>query len=185
MRAGLLAVIVLVAPSGPAWANDRIDWIAVRNRRPLAFRAFYVNYGDPHNSQNFFWNREYWTRKLTNIAGDHYSAVIWAGPNLLWPPVKQTLIRLEEFPEARDTPPEDVERMIKQMQWIFAEAKRRGLKNVLYTQVIFFTHAFAQTHGFTGPRPVSETVSWYYNSSYANVYPKGCNPKMWLRLRWA
>ena len=84
---------------------------------------------------------------LARLSEEGYSAVVWLGPNELWPPANHRLIRHQEFPEARELSDDEIERNIAEMQWLLGQAKLRGMQNFLYTLSVVYTSAFGEAHG--------------------------------------
>lgn len=138
--------------------------------RVLPFRAMLAGYPNPENQT--FWNKDYWNDTLVLWSGEGYNAVIWYGPNELTNG-QHVLIRHAEFPEARELTPEEIERRIAQMGWLFHRAKALGLKNFLLTQPLFFTQAFGKAHGLDQPMPVSPTVCSWHNTGYPDFWRGG------------
>ncbi|MBI4553153.1 MAG: hypothetical protein HY710_12890 [Candidatus Latescibacteria bacterium] len=138
--------------------------------RTLPFRAMLAGYPNPEDPT--FWNKKYWNDTLVLWSGEGYNAVIWYGPNELTNG-QHVLLRHAAFPEARELTPEETERRIAQMEWLFHRAKALGLKNVLLTQHLFFTQAFGKAHGLDQPMPVSPTVSSWHNTGYPDFWRGG------------
>ena len=85
------------------------------------------------------------------------------------------LLRLEEFPEARQISPQENERIISQMKWLLREAKDLKMKNLLYTHSVWFTMAFAKAHGLDKPMPISPTVCKFHDEPYGGrLWPNCC-----------
>jgi hypothetical protein len=106
-----------------------------------------------------FWDRAVWDRVLRAWASERYNAVLyWVEPwsKHGW---QTFLIRHRKFPEARDLTPEQYDRAIEQVNWIFHRAHELGLKNLLFTYSIVTTPAFAKSHGLVG-LPVSQSVDF-------------------------
>ena len=123
---------------------------------------WYAAHGDAEAARQF-WDMAYWDRVLETLADEGYNAVLflpepWQGH--AW---QTFLIRHDEFPEARDMPVEDYDRVIAQVRRIFARAHELGLKNFLWSYFSVTTPAFARAHGFDRALPVSETVDHRHN----------------------
>jgi len=86
------------------------------------------------------------------------------------------LIRHTEFPEARDLPDAEQEKVIEHVGWIFRRAWELGLKNFIKCMFIVTTPAFARAHGHDVDMPVSETVDWRHN--YGHKTPDQSHDKM-------
>src|SRR5438128_1548465 len=97
--------------------------------------------GYPNPNDKDFWNKELWNGKLAGWRRDGYNALIWYGPNELTSG-EHLLIRHVQFPEARELPPEENERRIAQMAWLFRRGRELGFQNHLMTHLVFFTKAF-------------------------------------------
>lgn len=139
-------------------------------QRILSFRAILQGYPNP--DQKAFWDRDLWNRLIVGWSEEGYNAVVWYGPNE-FTNGEQLLVRHVEFPEARELSRGECERRIAQMQWLFHRARELGLKNVLLTQHIFFTKAFAKAHGLDEPMPVSPTVGEWHNKGYPDFWREG------------
>ncbi len=148
------------------------------SRRPLDLRAVNIGYGDPLNPSSPFWQN--WETTFQTIAQEDYNALIWQGNNELWPPAGHRLLRLTETPEAREITSEQNEAIIAQAQVMFAAAKAAGLRNLLYSQVIWFTEAFAQAHGYTVSPPPGN-VPYSANSYLSNYGGNHPNAKCGVR----
>jgi len=115
----------------------------------LPFRAILATYSHPLQKpapgQNDFWNQKLWSSKIASWAEEGYNAAVWLGPSEFGAAADgadHLLIRLKEFPEARQLSLEENERVIGQMKSLFREAKQHGMQNLMYTQTIRFTFAF-------------------------------------------
>src|SRR5438876_356874 len=82
-----------------------------------------------------------WNRTLTEWSREVFNVAIWLGPGEV-STGDHALSRFREFPEARELSPDDNEKSIAQMQWLFRKAKEFGMRNFLYTTVIHYTQAF-------------------------------------------
>lgn len=76
------------------------------------------------------------------------------------------LVRHKQFPEARELAPEENEKRISELKWLFAQAKRYGMKNFLYFNLLQYTPAFARAHGLDKPLPISPTVHPFQHGGY-------------------
>jgi hypothetical protein len=128
--------------------------------------------GYPNPDDKVFWNKDFWNDKLTAWSRDGYNAVVWYGPNELTSG-EHLLIRHVKFPEARHLTPEESERRIAQMAWLFHRAREHGLKNLLLTHLVFVTKAFGKAHGLDRPMPVSPTVAAFHNTGYPDFWRGG------------
>ena len=138
----------------------------------LAFRAMLASYGHPKDQgKGNFWNREFWNRTLTEWSREGFNVAIWLGPGEV-STGDHALIRFREFPEARELSPDENEKSIAQMQWLFRKAKELGMRNFLYTTVIHYTQAFERAHGLEKPMPVSPTVHVFHNQGYGLTNPR-------------
>src|SRR5262245_48692187 len=94
-----------------------------------------------------FWDKKAWDRVFQRWAGEEYNAVLyWVEPwnRHAW---QTFLIRHRQFPEARDLTPQQYDKVIEHVNWIFRRAREHGLKNFLFTYSIVTTPAFAKAHG--------------------------------------
>jgi hypothetical protein len=148
----------------------------------LPFRAILVSYSHPvhtppDTSPNNFWNKDYWGANLTKFSTAGYNAVVWIGPSEFGAAADgadHLLLRLKDFPEARQISPEENERIITQMKWLFHKAKELGMKNFIYTQSIWYSSAFSKAHGLDHPMPVSQTVCKFHNEPYGGRMMSNC-----------
>jgi hypothetical protein len=127
-------------------------------RETLRNPFWYADEGRTEEARQF-WDRAAWDRVLRAWAAEQYNAVLyWVEPwsKHGW---QTFLIRHQKFPEARDLKPEQYDRAIEQVNWIFHRAHELGLKNILFTYSIVTTPAFAKAHGLVG-LPVSESVDF-------------------------
>jgi hypothetical protein len=114
-----------------------------------------------HRYDGGFWDRDRWDHYLSLWSSEGYNAVFWYGPNELMTG-DQMLIRLHAFPEGREIPEEQSEKIIAQFKWLFHRAKELGMKNFLYGDFIHYTQAFESAHGLDKPMPKSPEVMWVY-----------------------
>ena len=86
-----------------------------------------------------FWDKKIWEQTLTRWSAEGYNVVVWYGPNEFGAADtgEHLLCRHEEFPEARELSSEENEKIIAQMKWLFATAKRLGMRNFLYVHSIW------------------------------------------------
>ena len=106
-----------------------------------------------------FWDKNEWERLLRGWADENYTAILyWIEPwnKHAW---QTFLIRHREFAEARDLTPEQYDKVIEQVNWIFRRAREHGLKNLLFTYSIVTTPAFAKAHALER-LPVSSSVDF-------------------------
>ena len=102
---------------------------------------------DKEKTWQEYWDKDFWDRKLTKRVQQGYNAVCWLHGSVEYPEWQSWAIRFEEFPEARVYSPEDTERVIEHLSWIFSRAKQLGLKNYIQTCVIHYSEPFAKAHG--------------------------------------
>lgn len=141
--------------------------------RELPFRA--IMQGFANTDTDGFWAREHWDARFAEWSRMGYNAVVWWGPGEFFNG-QQMFVRHEAFPEARELSSAESDRLIEYWQWIFRRAHAHGLQNVLKTQHIFFTSAFADAHGLEGLGPVSETVGKWHVQGYPNWSPRSGEP---------
>ena len=123
---------------------------------------WYETHGQPEEAR-YFWDRRHWEGVLRQWASDGYNGLIyWVEPwtETHW---KHFLIRHAEFPDAADLSPEETDRVIEHVNWIFTTAHEVGLKNYLFDYHVVTTKTFAQAHGMAREMEVSETVDWRHN----------------------
>lgn len=144
-----------------------VDAVARPHERSLPFRAILQGYPTPE--AEVFWNRDHWARVIRGWSEEGYTAVVWYGPNE-FTNGQQLLLRLEEFPEARELAAEESERLIEHMRWLFRCAAEQGLRSFLLTQQIFFTKAFSRTHGLDADMEVSPEVSHWHVEGYPDFW---------------
>ena len=77
--------------------------------------------------------------------------MVWWGPGEFFNG-QQMFVRHDTFPEARELSPAESDRLIEHWSWIVRRAHAHGLQNILKTQHIFFTSAFAEAHGLENLR---------------------------------
>jgi hypothetical protein len=126
-------------------------------------------------TEGHFWDKDLWNRYLTLWSSEGYNAIVWIGPNETGTgdlTGHHMLLRLEEFPEAREMPAEENEEIIGQMKWLLRWSKKLGMQNLLYTHFVWVTPAFAKAHGLDVPMPISQTVCKFHNEPYGGkVHP--------------
>ena len=160
--------------------------------KTLEFRAMRVHYRHPRRGgaeartgPMSFWNQDYWDHYLRLWSEEGFNAVVWLGPNETGASAQGSdhlLLRHEEFPEARELSSEENEEIIMQMKWLLRRAKDLGMRNFLYTHLVWVTPAFARAHDIDEPMPVSPTVSRFHNEQYGPaVYPNCGVVNEWTR----
>ena len=75
------------------------------------------------------------------------------------------LIRHRTFPEARELTPEQSERIIEHVSWLFRRGKELGLENFVFSHFVTTTPAFARAHGLDRELPLSSSVDYRHNLS--------------------
>ncbi len=141
--------------------------------RVLEFRAILQGYSHPEN--DVFFNRDYWRSKMAAWSKEGYNAIVWYGPGELTNG-EHMLVRHKRFPEAREISKEQNDKIIKQMNWLFATAKSHGLKSYLQTQPIFYTRAFGKAHGLDRLKKISKEVGKWHINGYPNFWPSSKQP---------
>ncbi len=162
-RAGRITAVCV----GLSVACRTTDDLARSNGRSLPFRAMLQGYPAPE--AEVFWNKQYWEGLIRGWSEEGYTAVVWYGPNE-FTNGQQLLLRLEDFPEARELAPEESERLIEHLRWLFRTCAERGLQSFLLTQQIFFTKAFGQAHGLDVEMEVSPEVSHWHSDGYPDFW---------------
>ena len=97
-----------------------------------------------------FWDKQRWERVLTDRAAEGYNAIYWWISPWTIKPWQSWLIAHRDFPEARELTPEQSERFIEHIGWIFRKAHELGMMNFLHNQCIATTKPFAEAHGLQG-----------------------------------
>ena len=110
-----------------------------------------------------FWDMAYWDGVLSTLAAEGYNAVLYVPEPWQGHAWQTFLIRHDEFPEARDMPPGEYDRVIAQVNRIFRRAHELGLKNFLWSYFSVTTPAYARAHGMDRELPVSESVDYRHN----------------------
>ena len=176
VRKRLLVLSICLAAVQGAWAEELAD-----GKSLIPFRAILATYSHPLHKvtagENDFWDQKLWDSKITAWAKEGYNAAVWLGASEFGAAADgadHLLIRLKEFPEARQLSPAENERLIAQMKWLFRKAKEHGMKNLMYTQTIWYTSAFAKAHGLDKPMPISPTVCRFHNEPYGGRLMPNC-----------
>jgi hypothetical protein len=123
---------------------------------------WYEQHGQPKEAKDF-WDKDYWEKALNQWADEGYNAVLyWVEPwtQTSW---QAFLIRHKAFPEARELSPEQADKVIAHVGWIFHRAHELGLKNFLFTYQVATTVAFAKAHGLDKKLPLSASVELRHN----------------------
>ncbi|MEW6753751.1 MAG: hypothetical protein AB1505_22635 [Candidatus Latescibacterota bacterium] len=116
---------ILEAISGSA---TRVAWA---DAVVLPFRG--ILHGYPGTGDAVLWDRAHWTSRFARLAAEGFSDVVWYGPNELTNG-EHVLVGHVHFPEARERPPDELERIIAQFRWLFQQAHAHGLRNTLVTE---------------------------------------------------
>lgn len=183
LKTGALASTVAALPGGLTSAHAKPEakpsGLLNKGGNNFTFRAitesihhptWYLDKGNPAASKSF-WDKANWERVFKVSAEMDYNAVIYFTNPWLVHQWQTFLIRHEKYPEAREMPEEEQEKVIEQARWIFAKAKEFGLNNFLYNMCIVTTQPFARAHGLDKDMPVSDTVDWRHN--YQHKVPGG------------
>jgi hypothetical protein len=123
---------------------------------------WYEKHGQADEARRF-WDKEYWDKALSEWTADGYNAVLyWVEPwtETSW---QAFLIGHKEFPEARELTPEQADKVVEHVAWIFHRAHELGLRNFLFTYHVVTTTAFARAHGFDKELPVSASVDFRHD----------------------
>ncbi len=110
-----------------------------------------------------FWIKDHWDRVISGWVAEGYSHLLyWVEPwnKHAW---QTFLIRHQRHPEARELTAEQSDKLIEHMGWIFGQAHRAGLKNLLFCYFIVTTPAFAKAHGHDQELPVSASLDFRHN----------------------
>jgi hypothetical protein len=153
--------------TSPSRAEEPAEPRDVSRERPLELRIGVETLRNPfwYADQGFdaearaFWDRSAWDRVLRAWAAEEYNAIVyWIEPwnKHAW---QTFLVRHQEFPEARDLTPEQYDRVMEQVGWIFRRAHELGLKNFLFMYSIVTTPAFCKAHDLEN-LPVSASVDF-------------------------
>jgi hypothetical protein len=157
-----------VSRPGPVKSLDVRGIVAIYDlpdpRPKSTWHSGYFSFFDPQKDHRYdgdFWDRDRWNKYLSLWSGEGYNTVFWYGPNELMTG-DQMLVRFQEFPEAREIPADQSEKIIAQVKWLFRRAKELGMKNILYGDFVHYTQAFESAHGLDKPMPKSPDVMWVY-----------------------
>src|SRR5437867_4489156 len=147
----LLGGCSAAAPPLPAPAAQNPD--PARPRFPLRVRAeqlrnpFWYDANGDRDAARDFWDMDSWERILATLAGEGYNAVLYMPEPWQQHAWQTFLIRHDEFPEARDVPLGQYDRLIAHVRRVFARAHGLGLRNFLWSYFSVTTPAFARAHG--------------------------------------
>ena len=136
---------------------------ALRIRAEQLRNPYWYEANGDRDAARDFWDMNAWERMLTTLAGEGYNAVLYMPEPWREHWWQTFLIRHDEFPEARDVPLEQYDRMIAQVRRVFARAHGLGLKNFFWSYFTVTTPAFARAHGMDREMPTSETVDWRHS----------------------
>jgi hypothetical protein len=123
---------------------------------------WYEEHGQLEEARRF-WDRSDWESRLKAWSKEGYNAVLyWVEPwtEHAW---QTFLIRHREFPEARELTPEQSDRIIAHVNWIFRRAHQFGLKNYLFSYFVVTTRPFARAHRMDREMPLSSSVDLRHN----------------------
>lgn len=123
---------------------------------------WYDKHGQPAEARSF-WDKGTWEKELKGWADDGYNALLyWPEPwvETSWPAF---LIRNKEFPEARELTPEQADKVIEHMRWVFRRAHELGLKNYMFAYHVVTTVPFARAHGMDRDLPASASVDFRHD----------------------
>jgi hypothetical protein len=123
---------------------------------------WYEGHGQPEEARQF-WDRGAWEQRLKAWSAEGYNAILyWVEPwtEHAW---QTFLIRHTEMPEARELTPEQSDRIIRHVNWIFRRAHKLGLKNYLFSYFVVTTRAFARARGLDREMPPSPSVDHRHN----------------------
>jgi alpha-beta hydrolase superfamily lysophospholipase len=139
----------------------------------LAFRAMFVSYdatnaqGPPAAGMPATGQLAALDAMMRRYRDEGFNVMMWFNTGeLSGIDGSHALIRHKQFPEARELTPEANEKKIGELKWLFAQAKRYGMRNFLYFNLLQYTPAFARAHGLDKPLPVSPTVHPFQHGGY-------------------
>ncbi|MDO8312860.1 MAG: hypothetical protein Q7T25_13060, partial [Sideroxyarcus sp.] len=136
---------------------------------PIDFRGLLVS-PTPSRFDPMLSDRPGWESVFALWKTEGYNNLVWLFSNELCGTGNHFLLRHEQFPEARELSPEQVEKNIADMNWLFSRAKQLGFGNYLYTHNISYTDAFAKAHKLTKyPHIRNDLTRKYTEAIYAEV----------------
>ncbi len=139
---------------------------------PFLGRIVNVEIGSPAIA-----DREGWEKELSRYSAEGYTAIIWMIGELSFNGA-QTMLRIEDYPEARELPPEQVEKNIADFTLMFQCAHKLGLRTYLYVSGVAYTKAFARAHDLARPLPASLTVSVEQDDGPEHWNPHGVRTEL-------
>ncbi|MBI2510340.1 MAG: hypothetical protein HYV96_00045 [Opitutae bacterium] len=92
----------------------------------------------------FFYDKAYWTEYLDYLASLRMNTLyLWNGHPFA------SLVRLPDYPEALEVPPETFARNVEMFRWLAAECDRRGIWLVQQFYSILLSKPLAEKHGLS------------------------------------
>jgi hypothetical protein len=131
-----------------------------------------AQYDYPYTPKDFpfFYDKAEWTRYLDMLVRQRMNALfLWNGHPFT------SLLKLPKYPEAQELPTAQLEQNIAMMQWITAEADKRGIWLLQGFYNLHLSHAFARAHNvpyhLVNPTPLSIEYTRYVVSEFIRNYP--------------
>ena len=111
----------------------------------------------------FFYDKQHWTEYLDFLAEHRMNTLyLWSGHPFA------SLVRLPDYPYAREVPDDVFARNVEMFRWIASEADRRGIWVVQMFYSIILSKPFAERHGLdTQLRESTPLVDDYMRKSIA------------------
>ena len=174
------AALPTPTPAGMLVEDDftsRTRAVAAPGVATLPFRGCFLSFGDPRpagaNDQQKISNQAAKlasvTSQLKQMSGEGFNVAIWSGTSELWPPGNQAMLRLSQYPEARELSAADAELSISFVKSVFAMAKQLGMDNYLYPLHLYYTPAFASAHSLAASGTRNTLTESYLKAVYTEM----------------
>jgi hypothetical protein len=136
----------------------------------ITYEGAQYDYPYTPNDFSFFYDKAEWTRYLDMLVRQRMNALfLWNGHPFT------SLLKLPKYPEAQELPTAQLEQNIAMMQWITAEADKRGIWLLQGFYNLHLSHAFARSHNvpyhLVNPTPLSVEYTRYVVSEFIRNYP--------------
>jgi hypothetical protein len=118
----------------------------------------------------FFYDRQLWTRYLDFLLDNRMNTLyLWNGHPFT------SLLKLPQYPEARELTDEQLDRNIAMFRWLTGEADKRGIWVVQGFYNIHISHALAKARGVpfhqSAPSQLASEYTRYCISEFIRNYP--------------
>jgi hypothetical protein len=118
----------------------------------------------------FFYDRAFWAKYLDMLVDNRFNTLyLWSGHPFA------SLVRLDDYPDAIEVSPEQLDENMSTLRWIAGECDRRGIWLVQGFYSLLMPKPLADKHGFdtqlAAPNPVASDYTRKAIAKFIELYP--------------